>query len=323
MRDILRKGLTFLKKVIEKIKRCDIIKKISISCSKNNEKKRFLKKGSAKSYLFITLGTLICALGINIFYAPVNIVAGGISGLAIIFYKLISFPMGLFMLIINIPIFLIGIKFLGASFGAKTFYGTVMLSLFMSLTDGIFVITQNIMLCALFGGALLGFGLGIIFLSGATSGGTDILARLANKRFSFLDMGKWLFVVDFLIILSGGVAFHNYELLLYGVIALFVTSYVIDVMIAGVDFAKIVYIISPKAEKIAQVILTKLERGVTGIYSKGMYSGSDSMMIMCVVKKFEVARLKQIAKSIDPNSFIILTQAREVAGEGFKKYPEE
>ncbi len=307
-----------MKKVIEKIKRYDIIKKVD----KEGDEKRKRSIKTLKSYLLITLGTLICALGINIFFVPVSIVAGGVSGIAIIVHSVFNIPIGLFMLLINIPLFILGVKCIGKSFGAKTLFGTLALSLFIDLTQGIIKITDNLILCALFGGAISGLGLGVLFLSGATSGGTDILAKLGNKFFSFLDVGKWLFVIDFVIIAAGGVVFKNYELSLYGVIALFVNAYMIDFILAGADFAKVVYIISPKAEEIAQKVIVRLKRGVTGIYSKGIYTGKDTLMIMCIVKRYEVARLKMLAREIDPNSFIILTQAREVAGEGFKKYPE-
>lgn len=302
--------MTFLKKVIEKIKRCVIISMISV------------KKFDFKGYLYILAGTFICSFGIAVFYAPSGIVAGGVSGIAIILYKLYSFPMGLFMLLINIPLFILGLKLFGGSFGVKTLVGTVLISFFISIFEGRFSLTDNMFLASLFGGALSGFGLGILFLSGATSGGTDVLAKLGNKYFSFLDIGKWLFLIDFIIIFTGGIVFKNYELMLFGIIAVFVNTYTIDFILAGADFAKVVYIISPKSEEIAGVVINRLKRGVTGIYAKGLYTKNDTLMLMCIVKRLEVTRLKQIAKEIDPNSFIILTQAREVAGEGFKKYPE-
>ncbi len=303
--------MTFLKKVIEKNKRYDIIKMMG--------KKR---SGGVRSYLLIFGGTFVCALGINTFFVPSNIVAGGISGLGIIVQSLSGFPLGLFVLLINVPLIFSGFKLIGGSFGAKTIVGTFALSLFLELTKNTIHITDNLILCSLFGGALSGLGLGILFLSGATSGGTDVFAKLLSKYFSFLDVQKWLFVIDFIIIALGGFTFKNYELSLYGVLSLFVNVYMIDFILAGANFAKIVFIISKEHEKIARAVIKNLNRGVTGIYSKGIYSGSDTLMLMCIVKRLEVSRLKKIAKEIDPKSFIILTQAREVAGEGFKKYPE-
>lgn len=312
-----------MKKVIEKNKRYGIIKMIGEKKSEMEENRKKKGNGEIKNYFYIIIGTMLCGLGINLFYVPQNLVSGGISGVALIVYRIFGIPMGLFMIILNVPIFIIGVKVIGGKFGVKSLVGTFLLSLFIDICEGIAPITENLMLCALFGGVTVGISMGIVFLAGASSGGTDVLAKLGNKLIPVIDVGKWLFLIDIIIILSGGITFGNYELMLYGVVALFVTSYMIDFILAGADFAKVVYIISPKADEIAKRVIFELKRGVTGIYSKGMYKQNDTLMLMCIVKKFEFTRLKQIAKSIDSNAFIILTQAREVAGEGFKKYPEE
>lgn len=305
--------MAFLKKVIENFKSYDIIKSFG-------SKRGFFEK--AKSYGLIFAGTFICAVGINLFFVPADIVSGGVSGVALIAYRIFGVPMGVFMLFVNIPLFFVGIRFLGGSFGLKTFIGTIALSFFIDVTEGIGKITDDLMLCSCFGGMLSGVGTGMVFFSGASSGGTDVLARLFNKLFPFLDVGKWLFVVDFFIIALGSFAFKNYERSLFGIVALFVNVYMVDLLISGANFAKIVYIISPEHKKIAKAVIHRLNRGVTGIYSKGVYKNSNVLMLMCVVKKLEVSRLKKIVTEVDPNAFIILTQAREVSGEGFKKYPE-
>lgn len=287
---------------------------------KSTEKRKKLL-GKIKIYGIITIGSLVASLGINVFLAPLNIVAGGVSGIAIIVNALTGFPMGLLMLCINIPLFFVGLKLLGSGFGIRSLYGAVAFSVFTDLTGALPMITQEPLLAALMGGALLGLGMGSVFLTGATTGGTDVAARLGHKLVKAIDVGKWLFIFDFIIITLSGILFNNYELCLYGVIALVVNSYLIDMMIQGANFAKLVYIISPKYEEIARGILNGMERGVTGIVARGMYQNDEKMMLMCVVKKFEIQKLEKIVETVDPHAFIIFTQARQVTGEGFKIYP--
>lgn len=296
------------------------MKKNNVKTKKNNEK---LKKtvGKIKIYVIITIGSFITALGINLFLSPLSIVAGGVSGVAIIVNSFTGFPIGIFMLLVNIPLFYIGIKCLGGRFGIKSFYGAISLSILTDLTSNVPVITQNLLLGAAFGGALLGIGMGLVFLTGATTGGSDVVAMIGNKLLPAIDMGKWLLIIDCIIISANAIVFEHYELALYGLVALYINSYLIDVIIQGANFAKIVYIISNQHEEISRQVMTKLSRGVTGLYAKGMYNNDDKIMLMCVVKKYEFQKLKQIVLDCDANAFIIITQAREVAGEGFAIYP--
>ncbi len=274
-----------------------------------------------KIYGIITAGALIAALGINLFLAPLQIVAGGASGVAIIINKVAGFPIGLMMLLINVPLFFIGLKLLGGGFGIRSLYGAVVYSVFTDLTSAIPVLTAQPILGALAGGSLLGLGMGTVFLTGATTGGTDVIARLGHKVIPAINVGKWIFIVDFVIIAANGIVFQNYELCLYGLIALFLNSYLVDFMIQGANLAKMVYIISPHYQQIADAILKKMNRGVTGIKARGMYADHDKMMLLCVVKNFEIQKLEQIVDASDPNAFLIFTQVRQVAGEGFKIYP--
>lgn len=294
--------------------------KISGSEPKSNQRGK--RARAIKSYSIITLGALVAAVALNVFLVPFNIVAGGVTGIATLLYNLFRFPMGITMLVINLPLFLVGIRVLGGGFGLKTFYGTIMLALWVEVTRLIPPITGDTVLAVIAGGTLLGVGLGSVFLAGATTGGTDVAARLGHKLLPFVDVGQWMCLIDFVIIVAVGFLFKNYELSLYGLLALVLSSFVIDLMLTGANYADFVYILSPKNREIAQHILNKMERGVTGIYSRGMYSGEDGMMLMCVVKKFELARLKRIISEIDDQAFIIMTQARKVSGEGFRVYPQ-
>ncbi len=288
--------------------------------------KKFLKKhkkllGNLKTYGIITFGTLSSAIGISLFLSHSNVVAGGVSGVGIILHGLYGFPIGLFMLITNIPILLIGFKMLGRSFLLKTIYGTIMFSVFTDLTSYIRAFSQDILLSALVGGALIGIGMGCVFLVGATTGGVDVLAKILNKFFPVIDVGKCLFFIDFIIILASGIVFANYELCLYGIISLLVVTYLIDNIIQGANSAKMVYIISDSYEKIADKIMCDIDRGLTSIDITGMYKNKSRKMLMCVLKKHELVKLRNIITKIDEKAFIIFIGAREVSGEGFKIYP--
>lgn len=276
-----------------------------------------------KIYGAIALGSLASALSINLFLAPLQIVAGGASGAAIIINKLCGLPIGLTMLSINVPLFVCGMRSLGRGFAVRSLVGAFLFSVLTDLTAPYLpVITRDPLLAALSGGTLLGLGLGTVFLTGATTGGTDILAKLGHRLIRSINVGQWMFLIDFVIIAISGAVFQNYEFCLYGLIALFVSSYLIDFVIQGANTAKMVYIISPKYEQIANAVMQQLSRGVTGIRSSGMYTRDDKTMLMCIVKKFEIQRLEQIAMSCDPNAFLILSQVHQVRGEGFRIYPE-
>lgn len=274
-----------------------------------------------KEYFVITAGMFVASAGVSLFLEPHNIVAGGVSGIAIIISNFLVFPMGIITLALNVPIFILGVVFLGNNFGIKSLYGAITFSLFIDLTSGIPFHTENVIMASVFGGLLLGFGLGVVFLSGATSGGTDIIAALFNKLIKAIDVGKWIFIVDIAVILVGAYFIGDTDSVLLGIIALFISSFLIDYVITGANNAKMVYVISDRAETIAQKIMDELDRGVTGIFTKGMYTRGERTMLMCLVKRFELQKLEKIIEQTDENAFMILTQARQVRGEGFINYP--
>lgn len=274
-----------------------------------------------KEYALITAGTFVSAVAVSVFLAPHSVVSGGVSGIAIIINRFTGFPIGVAVLLMNIPLFIAGAVFLGKSFGVKSLYGAFMFSLFMDATATELLLTENVLMSALFGGVLLGLGFGFIFLTGATTGGTDILASIANRIVPVIDLGKWFFIFDIIIILSGAVFLRNTELLLAGIVTLFLNSWVLDYVISGFNVSKVVYVISDKSSEIATEIMKKLDRGVTGIKSVGMYTEEQRTMLMCIVKRYELQRLEKIVEEKDSDAFVILTQAHQVKGEGFVNYP--
>ena len=274
-----------------------------------------------KTYGIISFGVMLSAIGISVFLSPARIVAGGVSGVGIILHGIYGFPIGVFLLICNIPILLLGLKMLGKGFLLKTLYGTVMLSVFTDSAAKLPPFTDDLLLSSLVGGTLIGIGMGLVFLIGATTGGVDVLAKILNKLFPSIDVGKCLFIIDFIVILSGGIVFSDYELCLYGIISLLIVTYLIDTIIQGANSAKMVYIISDYYSEIADVIMNDLNRGLSSIRITGMYKNTERRMLMCVLKKHELVVLRNIVSKIDKNAFIIFIRARAGSGEGFKIYP--
>ncbi|GFN22740.1 YitT family protein [Thermanaeromonas sp. C210] len=272
-----------------------------------------------RSYIGITAGCFLTGLGLVLFLVPNKIAAGGVSGLATVLYHIIGVPVGLTMLVLNVPLFMAGLKVLGLRFGVKTLYGTVALSL---LTDALSLVlrpaTFDSLLAAIYGGILTGVGLGVVFRSGGSTGGTD-LAALLFRRFTSLSAGMGLLVVDALVIALAGIVF-GMELALYALLALFLASRAIDTVQEGGGFAKAAVIISDHSAEIARRILTDLDRGATGICGRGVYTNRGRELLLVVVQRAEVTRLKNLVAEVDPRAFVIVSNVHEVLGEGFREW---
>ncbi|RCX12384.1 uncharacterized membrane-anchored protein YitT (DUF2179 family) [Anaerobacterium chartisolvens] len=289
-----------------------------------------------KDYMWIIIGSIITAASINIFLVPYKIAPGGVSGLATVVYYLSQYrlPVGATMLALNLPLFIAGIRLVGRRFIVRTLLSTVLLSVIVDFTEPftqIFVdkylaspeqvySTPDLLLYAIFGGGMMGVGLGLVFKYGATTGGSDLAARIVNHFRPNLTMGQILLVVDTSVIIFAAVAFKSFIIALYAIVALYVSSKVIDAILEGINFAKAVFIISDKSDKIAQRILDELDRGVTALNGTGMYTGSHKKVLMCVLHRGQLEQLKEIAAMEDEKAFIILADIREVLGEGFKTY---
>ncbi len=284
-----------------------------------------------KEYSFITIGSFILAIGYVYFITPHRIVPGGVYGIAIVVHYLsqgfFSFwpdgiPIGLFGLIMNIPLTIAGIKILGTRFGVKTIVGFVLSSVFMDLityarVDGDAPLVTDVLLSCVFGGVLIGFGLGLIFKSRATSGGSDIIAMIIAKH-TGLQLGQLLIYVDSAIVLLGLAAFQDWQIPLYSWLVIYITGKAIDTTIEGANYNKALFIISDKHEEIKQKILVDLERGGTYFKGSGMYTGDEKQIIYTVVSRREVAILEQFIGQIDPNAFITIMDTREILGDGFQ-----
>jgi len=272
-----------------------------------------------REYAFILCGVLLTAIGLDMFLVPNKIAAGGVSGIATIVYYLTRMPVGIVMLAINVPLFLAGIKQLGMDFGIRSLFGTITLSVFVDLLAPIVPVpTDNPLLASIYGGILVGIGVGIVFRNKGTTGGTDLAAAIVNNYMK-LSVGVVLFVIDASVIVAAGIVFKSAELALYALLTVFLTARVIDIVQEGFAYAKAALIISNTPDEVAGAIIDKLDRGATALHGRGMYTGIDRDIVLAVVTRAEISTLKEIVHNIDPQAFVILTDVHEVLGEGFKK----
>jgi len=284
---------------------------------KNVAWKNMAWKKIGRDLLGITIGAAILAAALNMFLIPNKIAAGGVSGLGIIVYHLLGFPVGLTMLVINIPLFATGIKKLGWAYGFKSLYGATIFAVLVDLLAPFLTVpTADHFLATLFGGILSGIGVGIVFRFHGSTGGTALAAALIN-RMTGIPLGQSLLFVDGLVILLAGI-FFNLELAMWAIITVFLTSKVIDYVQEGIS-AKAVFIISIKQDEVAQAILEKVERGGTALQGRGLYTGSAREIILTVVNQSQISRVKEVVYEIDEKAFIIVTDVREVLGEGFRR----
>ncbi len=292
-----------------------------------------------KVYLLITFGAAITALAINVFLVPYKIAPGGLSGLSTVLFYMSGgkLPIGTTMLVINIPLFLMGYKFIGRKFFIRTIYGTIILSVIIDLTEKYMAelaqkllineagtaSTPDILLYSVIGGFISGIGLGIVLKMEATTGGTELAAKLLKRPVKSLTIGQTLLLIDGLIILFAIIVFKSVLIGLYSMVSLFITTKVIDALVEGVDYARAVLIISERQEEIAARIMIEMDRGVTELKGRGVYSGKDRNVLLCVLSRTEIQQIKDIVHQMDKNAFMILADVREVLGEGFNGVPKK
>lgn len=276
-------------------------------------------KSAAVDYGMIVIGTVLMSMGIKNIFDPANMVTGGVTGAAIIFKEIWNVPLWLSNTLLNIPLFIAAFKIMGWTFIKRTLFATVMLSVALYvIPDGSFM-QDDLFLSALFGGIIGGIGIGLVFLARATTGGTDMLAALIQKRMKHYTIAQIMQVLDGLIVLVGATVF-GIRAALYALIAIFTVSKISDGLIEGLKFSKQAYIISDHHQEIADAILKEMSRGVTGMTARGMYSNSEKNMLFCVVSKKEIVQLRELVSRFDPRAFVIVSDVREVFGEGFIEY---
>lgn len=271
------------------------------------------------------LGSAVFAVGFAVFLQPQDLNAGGISGLAQIVVELLGFgSVGTLSILINLPLFILGGMKIGRRFFTGSLLGmtlsSVMIDFFYSLWGGL---NLDPLVSVLYGGVLCGLGLGIVFVCGTSTGGSDILVRLLKLRYRNVPIGQISMCFDAAVVLLTGLVFHDITKALYTGIAVFVTSQVIDAVVYRFDYSKVALIISREHEEIARQIGLKLDRGATFLHGEGSYSHTPTKVVLAAVKKQQVAELKELVTRIDPNAFIIVQEAHQVLGDGFSKYTKD
>ena len=283
--------------------------------------KQWLTRENLIAWGQIVLGCLIGALAYPWFLVPNHIAPGGLTGLSTVFNYLFGWPVGTTSLLMNIPLFLIGFKAMGGGFAIRSLAATLLFSLFIDLLP-LGCLTQDPMLASVFGGALLGAGIGLILRAGATTGGTDMAARMVHKHLPYLSVGMILFAIDGIVVVLAGIYIHI-EHALYAFISIYVSSMLINVVVDGLTTEKACYVITSAYEQVKTEVMAELNRGVTLLSAKGGFSGEERPILLCVVSAQEVARLKMIVRRTDDKAFVFISDAHEVLGEGFRQLTEE
>ena len=270
--------------------------------------------------IIITSGSILYAISVVVFTSPNNIAPGGITGISIVLNHLFSLPVGVLILTLNFPLFIISIKYFGIGFLFKTIYATLTSSIFIDTLSPILPSFKGEgLLTALYGGVISGIGLSLVFLRGGTTGGTDIASRIIKRYFPSVSLGRIILIIDSIVIIFSAVAFRSLNSALYAVVVIFCSTTVIDRILYGNSGGKIVYIISQKSPLIEDFILNTLLRGVTVIKATGGYTNDNQRVLMCVVKRHEVSRLTKAILTYDSSAFVVVGNADEISGLGFNK----
>lgn len=286
------------------------------------------KRGKIYEYLMIILGTGILAFGIACFYDPIGLVTGGFTGLAIVVKSLTEglfaggVPLWITNLVLNVPVFILAYILKGTKFIGKSFFGAVMLSVWLAIIPQVNFAGDDMLLSAIFGGVFTGAGIGLVFRTGTTTGGTDLVSVLIQLKVRHISIVQILQIIDGIVVMLGMFVF-GIQPTMYAIIAIVVATNISDMVLEGTNYSKAAYIITNEYEEVANRIMTELERGVTGLHAKGMYTSEEKCMLYCIVSQKEIVVLKDIVYEIDPKAFIIVSEVREVLGEGFQEYKKE
>ena len=275
-----------------------------------------------RDYTWIFLGSVLYSLSFDWFYVPNQIGFGGLTALGMILNHLSpAIPIGTVVLVLNVPIFILGWKFLGGHTLVSSLFAMAATSVLVDLIAAIYAFPpMDPMLAAVFGGVSLGAALGMIFSKGATTGCTDLIARLLKLPFAWLPIGKLLLVVDLAMLLAVSIAFRSLESAMYGIISLYISTLVMDMVLYGLDQSKVAYIVTARPQEIAAEIDRQMDRGATFLHGEGSFSREEKLVLMCAFKQRQIVPLKEIVHQLDPEAFIIVCNAHEVLGQGFRRY---
>ena len=274
-----------------------------------------------RAYILIVIGAFIMASGFVLFISPHNIVPGGVYGIAIVIHHYTGFPIGMTALVVDIPLTIIGIRVLGPRFGVKTVVGFVLTAVFVDSMTYFWgakaLVPDDVLLSSIFGGVFIGLGLGLIFKSKATSGGSDIVAMIISK-YTRMPLGQLMIYVDSTIVIVGLFAFQDWKIPLYSLIVIYIAGRVVDLVLQGVSYEKTLFIISEKHTEIRDKIINDLNRGGTFLKGEGMYNGKEKSIIYTVLTRRELAILQDFIHKTDPDAFLTVINANEILGKGFK-----
>ncbi len=277
-------------------------------------------KEKLKSYGLILLGIAVTAMAISLFLVPNKIVNGGSSGLSTVVFYAVGLKPSVTNALINGVLLLVSLFVLGKKFVAKTLVCIVLLSVFMELFSWMPPVTDNILLATLFGSALFGGGIGIVLSQQSTTGGSDILGRLIQHKFPHWKIGKILLGVDLFIIALSYVTFHNAEAVLYGIMALFISTTIIDLLMRNLNVSKLAFIITDRGQAIAEHLIHTSPRGVTMVDVTGVYTNTPKKMMICALKESEIPEFQRKILEMDPQAFIIYSESQQIVGNGFYIY---
>lgn len=275
--------------------------------------KKYLKEG-----IEIIIGCILMALGTALFLLPNQLSSGGFAGISTIIYYLFNMPLGITMLILNIPLIILTIIKVGKEIAIKGIFGTIVLSTFIDIFEKLKPLTEDRLLACIYGGILVGLGTAIVLKANASTGGTDLLSYIVRAFKPHFKTSNLIVIVDTTIVFLNVLFFKEIEIGLYSAIAIYLMGKMIDIVFEGIYFTKTMFIVSNEYKKIAKEIEEKIDRGSTALYGKGMYTREKKMVLWCVASRGEVVRIKQISQEIDPRAFIVISNAREAWGKGFK-----
>jgi len=281
-----------------------------------------MKKNMIADGVFYAAGSVIYSLSVNVFTAPNHIAPGGITGIGTLVNYLCGFPIGTFILLANLPLLYLTWAKISRSLAVRTSIVTVALSVVMDFTAGIIPpFRGDMMLTAVFGGVLSGLGIGMIYMRGATTGGSELIARLIGKKFRHLPIGRLILIVDACVVASSALVYRRIEAALYAMVLIYVSTAIMDGLVYGTNRGRMLLIVTDRGQEVAAEIMKKLTRGVTVLDATGAYTGKGREVLLCAVRPSEVYALRTLVEERDPAAFMIITTSEEIVGQGFKPHP--